>query len=129
MRGKEPSMRDRLGEQATAKKKLLEKIKANAPQNDPEFAARQAERRRVAEERAARIAEKRAAKEAEERARAEAVAAEERRKKEEEDARRLAAEAERHGKELERLRSLGRESERQVIREALFGAMKGRQRR
>jgi hypothetical protein len=57
MRGfKEKTFNDRLQEQAKARAALLERARAKNPQNDPEFAARQAERKRIAEERDAREA-------------------------------------------------------------------------
>src|ERR1700757_1195751 len=50
MRGfKEKTFNDRLQEQAKARAALLERARAKNPQNDPEFAARQAERKRIAD--------------------------------------------------------------------------------
>jgi len=55
MRGfKEKGFSDRLADQAKAREALLERARKANPANDPEFAARQAERVRIAEERAER---------------------------------------------------------------------------
>ncbi len=57
MRGfKEKGFNDRLADQQKARQALLERARKAAPQNDPEFAARQAERKRIVEEREAREA-------------------------------------------------------------------------
>ena len=75
---------ERLEAQQKAKQALLQKFKSRPGPDDPEFQKRQAERRAIAEARAAREAEKEAARRAE----AERLAAEEAIRKEEE--RRLA---------------------------------------
>ena len=50
MRGfKEKDFNDRLADQQKARQALLDRARKAAPQNDPEFAARQAERKRVAQ--------------------------------------------------------------------------------
>ncbi|HWD27405.1 MAG TPA: DUF6481 family protein [Rhizomicrobium sp.] len=55
MRGfKEKTFNDRLEEQAKAKAALLERARKANPANDPEFAKRQEERKRIAEERETR---------------------------------------------------------------------------
>ena len=56
---------DRLSTAAKAKQALLEKARAKNPVNDPEFAARQAERIAASQAREARETERRAAKQAE----------------------------------------------------------------
>ncbi len=56
---------DRLDVAAKAKQALLEKARAKDPTNDPEFAARQAERIAASQAREARESERRAAKQAE----------------------------------------------------------------
>ncbi|MEI9888894.1 MAG: DUF6481 family protein [Rhizomicrobium sp.] len=66
MRGpKEKTFNDRLADQAKARAAQLERARAKSPANDPEFAARQAERKRIADEREARIAARAAEKAAE----------------------------------------------------------------
>ncbi len=67
---------DRLGEAAKAKKARLEKARAMAPTNDPDFAERQAARREAALARDARNAERKATRLAEAKIKAEAEAAE-----------------------------------------------------
>ncbi|MET4697362.1 FKBP-type peptidyl-prolyl cis-trans isomerase [Constrictibacter sp. MBR-5] len=122
MKGREPSLQDRLGEQAKAKRALLEKARASAPQNDPNFAERQEERRRIAEAREARAAEREAARQAEEARKAEERAAAE-------QARLAAIEAEKAEKEAERQRQLEHDIERKAIRDARYAARKARGRR
>ena len=66
MRGpQEKSFNDRLADQAKARTAQLERARAKSPANDPEFAKRQAERKRIADEREARIAARAAGKAAE----------------------------------------------------------------
>jgi len=65
MKNHEPNFADRLNVAAQARRKQLEKAKAAAPTNDPEFAKRQEARREAAAAREVRAAERRAAKEAE----------------------------------------------------------------
>ncbi len=63
MRGfKEKGFTDRLEAAAKAKQAQLERARAKSPQNDPEFAKRQAERKRQAEERETRLAARAAEK-------------------------------------------------------------------
>lgn len=64
MKKHEPSLADRLGASAKARQALLQKARANAPENDPGFAERQEARRIAAEKRAARQAERTATKKA-----------------------------------------------------------------
>jgi len=122
MKGKEPSMRDRMDAQAKAKRALLEKARALAPENDPNFAARQAERLAIAEARKKREAEREAAKQAEIERRAQEKAAAEAAKIE-------AQKAEEEAKEAERLREIAREAERKAARDARYAARKARTRR
>ena len=66
MRGpQEKSFNDRLADQAKARTAQLERARAKSPANDPEFAKRQAERKRIADEREARVAARAADKAAE----------------------------------------------------------------
>ena len=66
MRGpQEKSFNDRLADQAKARTAQLERARAKSPANDPEFAKRQAERKRIADERDARVAARAADKAAE----------------------------------------------------------------
>ena len=66
MRGfKEKTFTDRLEVAAKAKQAQLERARAKSPLNDPDFATRQAERKRQADERAARLAARAAEKVAE----------------------------------------------------------------
>ena len=66
MRGfKEKGFNDKLEAAAKAKQAQLERARAKSPLNDPEFAGRQAERKRQAEEREARLALRAAEKAAE----------------------------------------------------------------
>ena len=77
MRGpKEKTFNDRLADQAKARAAQLERARAKSPQNDPEFAARQAERKRIADEREARLAARAAEKVEQTRLEAERRAAE-----------------------------------------------------
>ncbi len=126
MRGfKEKGFNDRLQDQAKAKQALLERARAKSPQNDPEFAARQAERKKIAEERDARIAQ-RAAEKAEqqrldaERKIAEAAAKAEADKLAEEERLRLRRE------EADRLVALA--AEQKAARDARYAARKNRKR-
>jgi hypothetical protein len=126
MRGfKEKGFNDRLQDQAKAKQALLERARAKSPQNDPEFAARQAERKKIAEEREARIAQ-RAAEKAEqlrldaERKAAEAAAKAEADKLAEEERLRLRRE------EADRLVALA--AEQKAARDARYAARKNRKR-
>jgi len=96
MKRHEPGFADRLDASAQARRKQLEKAKAVAPTNDPEFAKRQAARREAAAAREARAAERRAAKEAEKARKAE----------------------EKVAREAERIRAEQAEQERLVTEEA-----------
>ena len=62
---KEQSAADRLAAAADAKKAMLERFRAKPGPDDPDFVARQAERKAVAEAREQRAAERKAAKDAE----------------------------------------------------------------
>ncbi|HEX4293046.1 MAG TPA: DUF6481 family protein [Rhizomicrobium sp.] len=126
MRGfKEKGFNDRLADQAKAKQALLDRARAKAPQNDPEFAQRQAERKKIAEEREARIAQ-RAAEKAEalrleaERKAAEAIAQAEADRVAEEERLRLRRE------EADRLVALA--AEQKAARDARYAARKNKKR-
>jgi len=124
MRGfKEKGFNDKLAEQAKAKAALLERARAKAPQNDPEFAARQAERKRVAEEREAREAARTAQKAQALRAEAERKAAEEAAKIEEA---RLAAEDAEKAKRAEADKLVQLLAEQKAARDARYQARKDR---
>ena len=75
---KEDTFNDRMKDAAKARAAQLEKARAKDPRNDPEFAARQAERIRIAQEREKREAERKAARLAEQQRAAEEAAAAER---------------------------------------------------
>jgi len=75
---KEDTFNDRMKDAAKARAARLEKARAKDPRNDPEFAARQAERIRIAQEREKREAERKAAKLVEQQRAAEEAAAAER---------------------------------------------------
>ena len=64
MSGRKIDFADRLETAAKAKQALLEKARAKDPANDPEFAARLAERAAIAAAREARETERRLAKQA-----------------------------------------------------------------
>jgi hypothetical protein len=106
---KEANFSDRLKAQGEARKAALEKFKAQPGRDDPQVAAREAERRAISEARDARQAEKKAAREAEE-AR---LAAEKAALEAEEAAKRVADEA-------------ALEVERQAARDARYAARKAR---
>jgi hypothetical protein len=126
MRGfKEKGFNDRLEAAAKAKQAQLERARAKSPLNDPDFARRQAERKRQAEEREARIAARAAEKAADAQRDAERRAADE--------AARIAAEK---LAEEERLKA-GREeadrlvalaAEQKAARDARYAARKQRKR-
>src|SRR6185437_881605 len=125
MRGyKEKSFNDRLEEQAKAKAALLERARAKAPQNDPEFAKRQEERKRIAEEREAREAARAGAKAA-------ALRAEEERRAAEATARleaeRLAVEEREKAKREEADKLVRLLEEQKAARDARYAARKSRQ--
>ncbi|MBC8242128.1 MAG: hypothetical protein H8E30_16875 [Alphaproteobacteria bacterium] len=64
MKKHEPSLADRLGGAAQAKRAQIEKARAKTPENDPKYAEKQAARRAIAVAREARKAEVQAAEEA-----------------------------------------------------------------
>ena len=103
---------DRLSAAAAAKQALLDRFKSRPAAGDPEWEARQAEMKAIADARDIRAAERRAAKEAE----AARLAAEE-------AARRAAAElAAREAK----LAAARQEAERKAARDARYAARKAR---
>ena len=120
---KEKSLADRMSEAAKAKQAQLERARAKSPANDPGFAARQEERRKVAEAREIRAAErekeKLAAKlrDAEQRIRDEAARLEAEKL---EAVRREAEAAER------KIREAALEIERKAARDARYAARKNR---
>ena len=125
MKNHEPSFADRLNVAAQARRKQLEKAKAAAPTNDPEFAKRQEARREAAAAREARAAERRAAKAAEKTRKAEEKAARE--------AERLAAEkAEQERLESEEAESIAQAAalavDQKAARDARYAARKARRR-
>lgn len=125
MKRHEPSLTDRLGAAAKARKAQLERARAIAPANDPEFAERQAARRLVAEKRVVRVAERKAAKLADKARKAKEQADEEIARaialKAEEEAR--VAEAEEHA-----AREIALEAKRKAERDRRYAARKARQR-
>ncbi len=125
MKKHEPSLTDRLGAAAKARKAQLERARAIAPANDPEFAERQAARRLAAEKREVRVAERKAAKLADKTRKAKEQADEEIARaialKAEEEAR--AVEAEEHA-----AREIALEAERKAERDRRYAARKARQR-
>ena len=125
MRGfKEKTFNDRLQEQAKAKAALLERARAKAPQNDPEFEKRQAERLRIAQEREARVAARAAEKVEEMRLEAERKAAAETAKLE---AARLEAEERERAKREEADKLVRLLDEQKAARDARYAARKTRQ--
>jgi hypothetical protein len=124
MRGfKEKGFNDRLEAAAKARQAQLERARAKSPLNDPDFAKRQAERRRLAEERearaAARAAEKAAAsqREAEHRATQEAARIE---------TERLADETRQKARREEADRLVALAAEQKAARDARYAARKQR---
>jgi len=125
MRGfKEKGFNDRLEAAAKAKQAQLERARAKSPQNDPEFAKRQAERKKLAEEREARIAARAAEKAAEAQREAERRAAEEAARIE---AERLAAEERERLKREEADKLVQLLAEQKAARDARYAARKTRQ--
>ncbi len=126
MRGfKEKGFNDKLQDQAKARAAQLERARAKSPQNDPDFAKRQAERKKLAEDREARIAQRAAEKAEEARLAAERKAAEAAAKAEadklaEEDRLRLRRE------EADRLVALA--AEQKAARDARYAARKNKKR-
>jgi hypothetical protein len=124
MRGfMEKGFNDRLEAAAKARQAQLERARAKSPLNDPDFAKRQAERRRLAEERearaAARAAEKAAAsqREAEHRATQEAARIE---------TERLADETRQKARREEADRLVALAAEQKAARDARYAARKQR---
>jgi hypothetical protein len=126
MRGfKEKGFNDKLQDQAKARAAQLERARAKSPQNDPDFAKRQAERKKLAEDREARIAQRAAEKAEEARLAAERKATEAAAKAEadklaEEERLRLRRE------EADRLVALA--AEQKAARDARYAARKNKKR-
>jgi hypothetical protein len=126
MRGfKEKGFNDKLQDQAKARAAQLERARAKSPQNDPDFAKRQAERKKLAEDREARIAQRAAEKAEEARLAAERKAADAAAKAEadklaEEERLRLRRE------EADRLVALA--AEQKAARDARYAARKNKKR-
>lgn len=126
MRGfKEKGFEDRLEAAAKAKQAQLERARAKSPQNDPEFAKRQAERKKLAEEREARIAQRAAEKAEEARLAAERKAAEAAAKAE---AERLAEEERLRLRREEADRLVALAAEQKAARDARYAARKNKKR-
>jgi hypothetical protein len=120
---KEKSLADRMSEAAKAKQAQIERARAKSPANDPNFAARQEERKKVAEAREIRAAER-----AKEKLLAKAREAEQRIK---DEAARIEAEKleaiRREAEAAERkLREAALEIERKAARDARYAARKNR---
>jgi len=125
MRGfKEKGFNDRLQEQAKARAALLERARAKAPQNDPEFEKRQAERLRIAKEREERVAARAAEKAEQLRLEAGRKVAEEQAKLE---AARFEAEARERAKREEADKLVRLLDEQKAARDARYAARKTRQ--
>jgi hypothetical protein len=126
MRGfKEKGFNDKLQDQAKARAAQLERARAKSPQNDPDFAKRQAERKKLAEDREARVAQRAAEKAEEARLAAERKATEAAAKAEadklaEEERLRLRRE------EADRLVALA--AEQKAARDARYAARKNKKR-
>ena len=126
MRGpQEKSFNDRLADQAKARAAQLERARAKSPANDPEFAARQAERKRIADEREARIAARAADKAAEMEREAARKAAEALAKVE---AERLEAEEREKAKRAESDKLVQLLAEQKANRDARYAARKAKKR-
>jgi hypothetical protein len=124
MRGpKEKGFNDRLEDAAKARAAQLERARAKSPVNDPQFAARQAERKRIAEEREARIAARAAEKLEQARLEAERKAAEAAAKAE---AERLEAEEREKAKRAEADKLVQLLAEQKAARDARYAARKSR---
>ncbi|MBS0469550.1 MAG: hypothetical protein JSR60_00660 [Proteobacteria bacterium] len=127
MRGfKEKGFNDRLQDQAKARQALLDRVRAKAPQNDPEFAARQAERVRIAQERDARNAAREAEKAAERQRELDRKAAEEAARLE---AVRLEAEEREKAKREEADKLVQLLADQKAARDARYAARKQRQKK
>jgi hypothetical protein len=118
MKYKDPGFADRLSTAAEAKKAILAKFRAAPGPDDPEFAARQAEREAVAKAREVRTAA-RAAERAEQDAAAAAQAAHAAAEAAEREARETKARAE---------RAVALEAEQKAARDARYAARKKRRR-
>ena len=114
---------DRLEAAAKAKQAQLERARAKSPLNDPDFARRQADRKRLAEERDARVAARAAEKEAAAQREAERRAAEEAARVE---AERLAEEARQKARREEADRLVALAAEQKAARDARYAARKQR---
>jgi hypothetical protein len=126
MRGfKEKDFNDRLADQQKARQALLDRARKAAPQNDPEFAARQAERKRIAEERDVRLAAKAAEKAAALKAEAERKIAEEAARIE---AERLAAEEAEKAKRADADKLVQLLADQKAARDARYAARKAKKR-
>ena len=125
MRGfKEKTFNDRLEEQAKARAALLERARKANPANDPEFAKRQEERKRLAEEREAREKTRAEAKAEELRLAGERKLAEEAARIE---AEKLAIEEAEHAKRAEADKLVQLLAEQKASRDARYQARKTRQ--
>ncbi len=125
MRGfKEKGFNDKLETAAKAKQAQLERARAKSPLNDPDFARRQAERKRQAEDREARIASRAAEKAAKAQRDAEERAAREAARLE---AERLAEEARIKARREEADRLVALAAEQKAARDARYAARKQRQ--
>ncbi|HUO87904.1 MAG TPA: DUF6481 family protein [Rhizomicrobium sp.] len=127
MRGfREKGFNDRLADQQKARQALLDRARKADPRNDPEFAKRQEERKRLAEEREARGAAKAEA-------RAAAIRAEEERRTAEEAARseaeRIAKEEAEKAKRAEADKLVQLLAEQKAARDARYQARKDRQKK
>lgn len=121
--GKLDSFNDRRDNSAKAKQDLLERAKKLAPQNDPDFARRQAERAAAAKAREERDAAREAARKAEaERIAAEKAAAEAERIRVAEEER-IAAEANKKAEEEAYMQLM---AEQKAARDARYAARKAR---
>lgn len=124
MRGfKEKGFTDRLDEAAKAKQAQLERARAKSPLNDPEFAKRQAERKRQAEERETRVAARAAEKAIEAKRDSERRAADEAARIE---AAKLAEEARLKARREEADRLVALAAEQKAARDARYAARKKR---
>lgn len=128
MKKHEPSLADRLGAAAKAKKAQLERARAIAPANDPEFAERQAARRLAADQRKVRVAERKAAKLADKARKARKA----KEQADEEIARAIALKAEEEARAAEAEEhaagEIALEAERKAERDRRYAARKARQR-
>lgn len=122
---KELTFSERQEAAAKARAALLERARAKDPRNDPKFAERQAERMRIAEERAKREEERRLAKIEEQKRLAEQAAAAEAARLE---AERLAAEEAERKKNEERGKLAQLLADQKAARDRRYAARKSRQR-